>query len=103
MAEWYFSPREVAELQLLSAGMRAEGFFLCWTRKEAYVKATGGGLQVPLKSFSVSLTPAEPARLESVDSEHWTLHSLCPGAGFAGAIVAEGEDWELHCWDWIQD
>jgi 4'-phosphopantetheinyl transferase len=103
IATRFFSSREVAELQSLPPAMRAEGFFLCWTRKEAYVKAIGDGLQIPLNSFHVSLTPSEPARLESADSERWTLRSLRPGTGFVAALVAEGKDWDLHCWDWIQE
>jgi len=103
IAERFFSPREVAELLSLPPEMRAEGFFLCWTRKEAYVKAIGDGLQIPLKSFHVNLTPSEPERLESADSVRWTLRSLRPRAGFVGALVAEGKDWELHCWDCIPE
>jgi 4'-phosphopantetheinyl transferase len=103
IADRFFSPHEVAELQSLPPAMRAEGFFLCWTRKEAYVKAVGDGLQIPLKNFRVSLTPSEPECLESVDSERWTLRSLRPAPGFVGALVAEGKDWNLRCWDWIQE
>lgn len=103
IAERFFSPQEVVELQSLPPTKRTEGFFLCWTRKEAYIKAIGDGLQIPLKSFHVSLTPSEPERLESVDSERWKLLSLRPDAAFVGAVVAEGQDWELHCWDWTQE
>jgi 4'-phosphopantetheinyl transferase len=103
IAERFFSPQEVVELRSLPPAMRTEGFFLCWTRKEAYVKAIGDGLQIPLKSFHVSLTPSEPERLESADSERWKLRSLCPDPAFVGAVVAEGKDWDLHCWDWMQE
>ena len=102
IAARFFSPKEVVELHSLPQAMRAEGFFLCWTRKEAYVKAIGSGLQISLKSFHVSLTPSEPEHLESADSEGWTLRSLRPGDGFVGAVVAEGKNWELHCWDWTE-
>jgi 4'-phosphopantetheinyl transferase len=101
IAERYFSEQEVAELQSLPASLRAEGFFLCWTRKEAYVKAIGDGLQIPLKSFHVSVTPSQPERLESTDGAQWRLRSLRVDAGFAGAVVAEGRDWDLQYWDWI--
>jgi 4'-phosphopantetheinyl transferase len=96
----YFAAREVAELRALPPEQRPEAFFLGWTRKEAYVKALGDGLQIPLASFCVSLTPAQPAMLESADSSRWTLQNLSPGPGYAGALVAEGKDWALRCFDW---
>jgi 4'-phosphopantetheinyl transferase len=102
IAKRFFSPQEVAELRSLPLAMRPEGFFLCWTRKEAYVKAVGDGLQIPLTSFNVSLTPSTAERLESADSERWTLRSLRPNDGFVGAVVAEGKDWDLRCWDWAE-
>jgi len=102
IAERYFSRQEVMELQALPASLRDEGFFLCWTRKEAYVKASGEGLQVPLKSFRVSLTPGEPERLQSADSFHWSLRSLQPDPQYVGALVGEGRDWRLRCCDWRQ-
>jgi 4'-phosphopantetheinyl transferase len=100
IAARYFSARELAELHALPANARAQGFFLCWTRKEAYVKARGAGLYIPLDSFSVSLTPGQFEILQSVDSEQWTVRSLRPGAGFLGAIVAEGSGWRLRQFDW---
>jgi 4'-phosphopantetheinyl transferase len=96
----YFAPQEVAELLALPPEQRPEAFFLGWTRKEAYVKALGDGLQIPLASFCVSLTPALPATLESADSSRWTLQNLSPGPGYAGALVAEGKNWNLRCFDW---
>lgn len=96
----FFSPREIAEFRALPTGLRAEGFFRCWTRKEAYIKAKGAGLQIPLDSFSVSLTPGQPERLQCTDSFRWTLHSLEPAPGFVAAVVAEGQDWKLHPLMW---
>jgi len=100
IAERYFSTQEIAELKALPQRMRAEGFFRCWTRKEAYIKARGEGLQIPLDSFHVSLTPGEPERLDSLDSSRWSLRQVNPDPRYAGALVAEGNDWELRCWDW---
>jgi 4'-phosphopantetheinyl transferase len=96
----YFAPQEVAELRALPPEQRPEAFFLGWTRKEAYIKALGDGLQIPLASFCVSLTPSEPATLESADSSRWTLRNLSPGPGYAGALVAEGKNWNLRCLAW---
>jgi 4'-phosphopantetheinyl transferase len=100
IAERYFAPQEVEELRILPASLRAEAFFLCWTRKEAYVKARGEGLQIPLDSFHVSLTPGQPEQLYSSDSLSWTLRSLRPDPRYVGALVGEGEGWRLRFWDW---
>lgn len=100
VAQRYFSARELAELRGLPAKLRAEAFFLCWTRKEAYVKACGAGLQIPLDSFSVSLTPGAPAILSSADAERWTLHSIQPGGEYAGAVVGAGEEYKLRLYRW---
>jgi 4'-phosphopantetheinyl transferase len=100
IAERYFSPKEVMELRTLPPSLRAEGFYLCWTRKEAYIKATGEGLHIPLESFNVSLTPGRPERLESVDSSRWSMRSLYPDPLYAGALVAEGQHLRLRQWGW---
>jgi len=92
IAERAFSPEECAALRGLPEALRPTGFFNCWTRKEAYVKAVGLGLSYPLARFSVSLAPDEPARLRSVEIdpthvETWTMTALAPRAGFVGAVV----------------
>jgi|SRR5580658_347089 4'-phosphopantetheinyl transferase len=100
IAERYFSSAELAELRALPHEARAEGFFLCWTRKEAYVKARGEGLQIPLTSFDVSLTPGKEAKLRSEDALRWELHSFEPGERYVGALVAEGRGLHLEYWNW---
>ena len=87
IAQRYFSPSEIRELSSLPLELRAEGFFLCWTRKEAYIKARGEGMRIPLRSFEVSLTPGEPAVLRSHDGEKWSLYSLTPFPDFVAACV----------------
>jgi len=98
--EQFFSRAEVEKLRALPAGDQVEAFFLCWTRKEAYIKARGAGLGIPLDSFTVSLTPGEPATLTSVDSSRWMLRSFQPAPGYAGALVAEGRSERIHFWNW---
>jgi 4'-phosphopantetheinyl transferase len=100
IAARYFSAQELAELRALQPGQRAEGFSLGWTRKEAYAKARGLGLQITLDSFSVSLTPGQPERLQSEDSSRWTLQSFRPASNFVAAIVSEGPKCEVRFWDW---
>jgi 4'-phosphopantetheinyl transferase len=96
IAKRYFSTREVDELNRLSPELRTEGFFHCWTRKEAYVKAQGDGLSIPLESFDVSLTPGLPAELNSADRSQWSLRSFAPAPDYVGAIIAEGSSWQLR-------
>src|SRR2546421_7024379 len=88
IANRFFSKREVAMLRSLPASQRTAGFFNCWTRKEAYIKAVGRGLSLPLGQFDVSLAPGEPAVvLETRDSARsgsiWSLHELSAGPGYA--------------------
>jgi 4'-phosphopantetheinyl transferase len=97
IARRFFASDEVAELMALSEGERPEGFFNCWTRKEAYIKAVGDGLSVPLDSFEVTLQPGVPARMISLDgsaaaAERWTLHAFTPAPDYAGAIAYQDRE-----------
>ena len=94
IARTTFSPAERASIEALPPEHQPMGFFNCWTRKEAYIKARGDGLSYPLDAFDVSLTPGEPAALlHSRDGEperqRWTFHALDAGPGYAAALVAE--------------
>jgi 4'-phosphopantetheinyl transferase len=100
IAERYFSAGEVTALRALPASQRCEAFFQCWARKEAYIKALGGGLQIPLDSFEVSLAPNEPARIVKGDIDKWSLRSLDVGQEYAGALAAEGQIFDLRCFRW---
>jgi 4'-phosphopantetheinyl transferase len=95
VARHYFSSREVADLRAVPAELRPYAFFTCWTRKEAYIKATGMGLSLPLDEFSVSLRPGEPARLiwaagDAGAPQRWSLTALDPGDGYVGALAVDG-------------
>lgn len=95
-----FSSAELAELHALPHDLQSLGFFHCWTRKEAYIKARGLGMGIPLDSFDVSLSPGYPEVLRSVDSSRWRLCSIQPASGFVGAVVGEGKGWDLRLWNW---
>ena len=105
IARRFFSAAEAAALRDLPPDLRAESFFRCWTRKEAYIKARGEGLAIPLASFVVSSAPGEPPALLSVrdhpsEVDRWTFLPLPPIAGYATALAVEGKGLRLRLWDW---
>lgn len=101
----FFSDWEIIEFERLPEPARTEGFFNCWTRKEAFVKALGLGLAHPLKQFSVTLAPGQPAALVSVagDSaarEKWRMVSLDVAPAHAAALVFETGPSTVRCFEW---
>jgi 4'-phosphopantetheinyl transferase len=93
LAATVFSPAERHDLAGVGETARAEAFFNGWTRKEAYIKARGDGLQ-RLTDFDVTLVPREPVELRRMDGEpdepaRWSLSALMPVAGFAAALCVE--------------
>ena len=97
IAARFFSRRESEAYRALDPGDKPQGFFCCWTRKEAFIKAIGDGLYHPLDSFDVSLAPGEPARILRVKdlpgSEcGWNLNSFFPLPGLVAAVVTENRE-----------
>jgi len=95
IAERFFSASERAALRALPAEQKREGFFNCWTRKEAYLKAMGEGLAAPLDSFDVTLIPGEPPRMLTLkgDAERasrWSYRCFRPADDYIGALAIEG-------------
>jgi 4'-phosphopantetheinyl transferase len=91
----FFSSAEQRALAELNAADKYQGFFNCWTRKEAYIKALGSGLSLPLRDFDVALRPGEPARLLATRPDpdlasRWHMASLDFGKSCAAAVVVEG-------------
>lgn len=104
IARRFFSPREIDELRMVPAALRKEAFFNCWTRKEAYIKARGEGLSLPLDKFDVSLLPGEAAALlrnhkEPHEVERWKMESVPVPDGYVAALVVEGHDWRLKSFE----
>ena len=99
IAERFFSQSEIDVLTKLPLELRKQAFFDCWTRKEAYIKARGEGLSMPLDEFDVSLAPGAEAALlrnhkDPEEVRRWSMRSLAVPAGYVAALVASGHDWK---------
>jgi 4'-phosphopantetheinyl transferase len=100
LAERYFSEGERAALRGLSGKEQAQGFFRCWTCKEAFLKAQGFGLSRSLESFDVEVNPARPARLlatrpDAEEAKRWALHDVPAEENYAAAAAWEGSIAEM--------
>jgi 4'-phosphopantetheinyl transferase len=105
IAQSHFSPREIIALEAFDPPQRQEAFFRCWTRKEAFLKAHGRGLSIPLDSFAVSLANEETSALlqcrwEPDEIRRWSMFSLDLGKGFIGALAIQSGDWRIRWFDW---
>ena len=92
LSERFFSVRERQCLKDLSGEELQAAFFRCWTRKEAYVKARGEGLSLPLHQFDVSLAPDETRALlatrpDPSEASRWLLCDFAVPPGYAAALA----------------
>lgn len=94
LAQRYFATREVAALEALSGADQRELFFAQWTLKEAWVKAKGLGLRVPLDEFGFELSGTEPSGITLhcdpqllEDPAEWSFR-LLQRDGFRIAVAA---------------
>jgi 4'-phosphopantetheinyl transferase len=106
IAARFFSEAEQAALKSVPTEQRLRAFFTCWTRKEAYIKALGGGLTVPLERFDMTVAPGQPAELiadrgDSKGGTNWTVYDIRPDDGYAAAAVVEGHGGSLQLWDLV--
>lgn len=107
LAERFFAAGEVRRLQALPATERRNAFFTCWTRKEAYIKALGDGLSVPLDSFEVAFGPGVPAALLQVrvnpdEVARWSMYDIEVTQGYRAALLVEGKGHRLRYWQWAK-
>ncbi|MBP2316210.1 4'-phosphopantetheinyl transferase family protein [Azospirillum soli] len=98
----FFAPAERTAFAAVPEPLRAEAFLNAWTRKEAFIKATGAGLSMPLDQFAVELTPGRPARLLSIDdslgagrAEDWSLFDLRRTPDTVAALAVRGTGWRI--------
>jgi 4'-phosphopantetheinyl transferase len=108
ISERFFSLSEREVLRGLPREVKEEGFFNCWTRKEAYLKAVGEGLAAPLDSFDVTLAPGDPPRMLTLEGDaaraaRWHFRHFRPAEKYIGALAIEGGppgggEWKVSTW-----
>jgi 4'-phosphopantetheinyl transferase len=96
LADRWLAPGELAALRGSPEPARLRAFYQCWTLKEAYLKARGEGLRLPLADFDTS---QEGTIVEAGDRSRWSSATLRPGDEYAGAVVVEGGYWTLTSWE----
>jgi 4'-phosphopantetheinyl transferase len=93
--EHYFAPAEIAALRQLPPADQRARFFTLWTLKEAYIKARGLGLEIPLQQFAF-INPGDVAQPPAIaftpplvdDPDCWYFERLQLGVHHFGAIAA---------------
>lgn len=104
VARRFFSPQEVAALEGLPIGQRAEAFLDYWTLKEAYVKATGLGLRAPLRRFWFTRTSPPVIRFDAGvddDAMTWQFARLDLGPNHLAALaVRRSQPPRITCFQW---
>jgi 4'-phosphopantetheinyl transferase len=105
IVEQFFLVRERVYFSALPACVKRETFFKWWARKEAYMKATGEGLLSPLDRCDallieeISGNPSKISR-DVHEGPQWSMWDVRPAEEFAGAVVVEGEGWNVRYWQW---
>lgn len=94
MARHFFSPLEIETFSQLSPTQQQAAFWRGWVRKEAFIKAVGGGFGSLSRYVSVSLHPNEPAKLLSCPAQfgspdQWLLYDLYPGDAYLACCAVE--------------
>ncbi len=105
LAQSQFAEQEVRCLQAFGPNERRDVFFRIWTCKEAYIKARGQGLSLPLQGFAVTLGRNEPTQIgwseDDPDvSKNWSVFHLDTLPGYAAAVVVEGRPVQLVSRRW---
>jgi 4'-phosphopantetheinyl transferase len=103
IARQFFIPNETRKLMALPEDSRIQAFYACWTRKEAFLKATGEGIAESLAKVEVSLAPDEEPRVVALSghlasNEPWHLHSFSPSRGYLGCVAYKNTPLTLSLW-----
>jgi len=107
IAKRFFPPAEFEKLRSLPPEEFVEGFFNFWTCKEAYIKAIGKGLSIPLNQFAVTVHANKTVKIQNSKTNHceesrWSFYTLRPAPGYVGALTVEGKKLRIKYWMWSE-
>ncbi len=92
LVDRFFSATERQHFHRLHCSEQLTAFFHAWTQKEAYLKACGTGLTIPLNQIEVSIDPRTPAQIISSSTpQRWQIAKLKVSPEYAGAVVIGGD------------
>lgn len=95
IADHFFSYNESTLIRTINTKDKLDAFFKIWTSKEAYLKATGGGLTESLSEIDISLTSTDSTHIESIDADRqksarWHLETIRPASDYLATLAVEG-------------
>jgi 4'-phosphopantetheinyl transferase len=101
----FFSKREMAQFKSLLENQKSPSFFRLWTRKEAWLKATGEGIAHLLGQVEVSFLPGESARLLRLPDgfsrlSQWSLYDVVAKPCFVAAVAIPVPDVQIRFKRW---
>lgn len=101
----FFSEEEKAVWFSLPTEQKPEALFVCWTRKEAYIKAVGGWLDKPLNQLAFLSPIGGPDQLKRVSGAQtkiigWTIETLVPMPGYIATLVLSGREFDPSYYKW---
>jgi len=100
IAQRFFSHEEYQAIKALPEKKKCAGFFDCWTKKEAWVKALGTGLRHPLSEFTVSLS-SDPIPIRNIhETQHWTLFSVKTIPHYHAAVATKVKPKKIALWSY---
>jgi 4'-phosphopantetheinyl transferase len=103
LAERFFSIGECQQLAALPEALQHAAFYRIWTSKEAYLKATGLGMSMPLEDFTVAADPRTPPQVLSAKDDptaltRWTGVAFSPNGDTFGALLWDGGAADVQFW-----
>jgi 4'-phosphopantetheinyl transferase len=87
LAGRFFAPSEAAYIGALTDADRQSAFLQLWTLKEAFIKAVGKGLSIPLDEFAFTLQPLSLSHRDDHEASQWRFESLTLSSGHHLAVA----------------